>query len=284
MHRAAPALHPGGGRLAGEGRRAMAHLRSCPTASCWTRPASRTSSPRRPCTSTMSPTIMRSRTCAGSPRAPGWQRRWSRRCWPARRPYLENAAVSAFPGGSSLVRSSVPIESQRATVDLTVRHLPGFHRAGPPADAAAAGTDPRRAGQRALGGHDRRTVRGQGRTQGPRLRRRRGQPRGSRHPDRGRWTRRCTTSRASRCGLVGGIHDISGYEPQLAGDEPAGKPLRLPERDAHGTGDGGRGRARLGGCHRHGPGATVHGCPRLDLDRRQLLDHQGPGGSGKTRH
>ncbi|MDO2932745.1 LpqB family beta-propeller domain-containing protein [Paeniglutamicibacter sulfureus] len=32
--------------------------------------------------------------------------------------YLENAVVSAFPGGSSLVRSSVPIESQRATVDL----------------------------------------------------------------------------------------------------------------------------------------------------------------------
>lgn len=33
-------------------------------------------------------------------------------------PYLENAVVSAFPPGSSLVRSSVPIESQRATVDL----------------------------------------------------------------------------------------------------------------------------------------------------------------------
>jgi hypothetical protein len=34
-------------------------------------------------------------------------------------PYLENAVVSAFPEGSALVRSSVPIESQRATVDLT---------------------------------------------------------------------------------------------------------------------------------------------------------------------
>lgn len=33
-------------------------------------------------------------------------------------PYLENAVVSAFPAGSSLVRSSVPIESRRATVDL----------------------------------------------------------------------------------------------------------------------------------------------------------------------
>ncbi|GAA5227377.1 LpqB family beta-propeller domain-containing protein [Paeniglutamicibacter antarcticus] len=33
-------------------------------------------------------------------------------------PYLENAVVSAFPTGSSLVRSSVPIESRRATVDL----------------------------------------------------------------------------------------------------------------------------------------------------------------------
>ncbi|WP_411732120.1 LpqB family beta-propeller domain-containing protein [Paeniglutamicibacter sp.] len=33
--------------------------------------------------------------------------------------YLENAVVSAFPGGSGLVRSSVPIESQRATVDLS---------------------------------------------------------------------------------------------------------------------------------------------------------------------
>lgn len=34
-------------------------------------------------------------------------------------PYLENAVVSAFPTGSSLVRSSVPIESRRATVDLS---------------------------------------------------------------------------------------------------------------------------------------------------------------------
>lgn len=34
-------------------------------------------------------------------------------------PYLENAAVSAFPTGSSLVRPAVPIESQRATIDLT---------------------------------------------------------------------------------------------------------------------------------------------------------------------
>ena len=34
-------------------------------------------------------------------------------------PYLENAVVSAFPAGSSLVRSSVPIESRRATVDLS---------------------------------------------------------------------------------------------------------------------------------------------------------------------
>ncbi|MGL3804974.1 LpqB family beta-propeller domain-containing protein [Paeniglutamicibacter sp. R2-26] len=33
--------------------------------------------------------------------------------------YLENAVVSAFPSGSSLARSAVPIESQRATVDLT---------------------------------------------------------------------------------------------------------------------------------------------------------------------
>lgn len=33
--------------------------------------------------------------------------------------YLENAVVSAFPGGSSLVRPAVPIESQRATVDLS---------------------------------------------------------------------------------------------------------------------------------------------------------------------
>ena len=32
--------------------------------------------------------------------------------------YLENAVVSAFPSGSSLARSAVPIESQRATVDL----------------------------------------------------------------------------------------------------------------------------------------------------------------------
>ena len=33
-------------------------------------------------------------------------------------PYLENAVVSAFPSGSSLARSAVPIEGQRATVDL----------------------------------------------------------------------------------------------------------------------------------------------------------------------
>lgn len=35
---------------------------------------------------------------------------------PAR--YLENAVVSAFPSGSSLARAAVPVEGQRATVDL----------------------------------------------------------------------------------------------------------------------------------------------------------------------
>lgn len=34
-------------------------------------------------------------------------------------PYLENAVVSAFPQGSALARNSVPVASERATVDLT---------------------------------------------------------------------------------------------------------------------------------------------------------------------
>lgn len=34
-------------------------------------------------------------------------------------PYLENAVVSAFPSGSSLVRAAVPVEGTQATVDLS---------------------------------------------------------------------------------------------------------------------------------------------------------------------